>query len=137
MELTTKQFKEKVLNSDKPVLVECWASWCLPCKQIEASLKRLKEEYAGRCNVYKINIDRNPVISRDYTVKGLPTVMTFFDGKELERKVGSISDNDLKTLAENAIQSADASGTQTEEAAMSEEEEQKIIEQRLKDLNYM
>lgn len=134
MELTTKQFKEKVLQSDKPVLVECWASWCLPCKQIEPSLKRLKEEYEGRCEVYKINIDRNPVISRDYTVKGLPTVMTFRNGEELERKVGSLGDRDLKEMAENALT---ADGGDANQEGMSEAEEQKIIEQRLKDLNYM
>ena len=85
MEITAKSFPREVLDWDTPVVVECWASWCLPCKQIEASLKRLEAKYRGRCKVVSINIDRYPQIANRYAIKGLPTVITFAGGKEIQR----------------------------------------------------
>ena len=86
-EITTKSFQEEVLDSKIPVLLECWASWCLPCKQIDPTLERLSEKYEGKCKILKINIDKNPNISKRYEVKGLPTFITFINGKLLDKQL--------------------------------------------------
>ncbi|MBN2417073.1 thioredoxin fold domain-containing protein [bacterium] len=128
MELTAKSFKDKVLASPRPVLVEFWASWCLPCKQVEPTLKKLADAYRGRCDVYKINVDRNPTASRDYSIQGLPTFATFRDGKELERKTASQSEEELEGMIRRAL---------AERGDGVSGEEQRIIEERLKDLGYL
>lgn len=128
MELTAKSFKEKVLNGPRPVLVEFWASWCLPCKQVEPVLKKLADTYKGRCDVYKINVDRNPTVSRDHAVQGLPTFATFKDGKELERKTASQSETEIEGMITRALNAGSGEVN---------EDEQRIIEERLKDLGYL
>ena len=103
MEITTKSFKKEVLESNIPVLLECWASWCLPCKQIEPALEQLSEKYIGKCKVLKVNIDKNPTISKKYSVRGLPTFVIFTNGEEQDRLVGAQTYDVLSELLEKAI----------------------------------
>jgi len=104
MEITTKSFQKGVLESKIPVLLECWASWCLPCKQIDPTLKQLSEKYRGRCKVLKINIDKNPDIAKKFNIRGLPSFFTFYNGKQFERKVGSLSDDELDEMINKALE---------------------------------
>lgn len=131
-EITTKSFKNEVIGSSVPVLIECWASWCLPCKQIDPALNQLAETYKDRCKILKINIDRNPVISRDYKVQGLPAFLVFVNGKELTRKTGSQTDEQLQELIEQALSQSGEEGSSD-----SNENEEDIIKDRLRDLGYM
>ncbi|MBA7516575.1 hypothetical protein ES705_08623 [subsurface metagenome] len=136
MEITTKSFQNEVIDSDIPVMIECWASWCLPCKQIEPILDKLKEKYEGKCKVLKINIDKNPKISRRYAIKGLPSFITFVNRKEFERRVGAQTDEQLINMIKRAINEFENLKKKNEEDAL-DEREQKIIEERLKNLDYM
>ena len=103
MEITAKSFPAEVIQSSVPVFIECWASWCLPCKQVESVLERLKKKFDGRCEVLKINVDRNPIISIQYKINGLPSFLTFINGKEFERRVGSQTEEQLIVMILNAV----------------------------------
>ncbi len=137
MEITTKSFQSEVIESDIPVLIECWASWCLPCKQVEPTLEKLKENYRGKCNVLKINVDKNPNISNPYGIKGLPTFMTFIKGKEFERCVGSHTDEQLIAMIERSIKEFNNLNKKNSDTIKSARIEKKIIKERLKDLGYL
>ncbi len=137
MEITTKSFQHDVIESEIPVLLECWASWCLPCKQIAPALERLAKKFEGKCKVLKINVDKNPTVSTRYNVKGLPSFMTFVNGNEYERKVGSLTDAQLTEMIEKAIEEFQHVTQKNTENELTPEEEARIIEERLRDLNYL
>lgn len=87
-ELTDASFKEEVLDSDKVVLVDFWAPWCMPCQVLGPIIEEIAEEMEEKVVVGKMNIDENPQTPGDYQVMGIPTVILFKDGKEVEKFVG-------------------------------------------------
>ena len=84
------KFNEDVLNSSIPVLVDFWAEWCGPCKQISPILEEISIEKKDVISIYKINIDDNPETPQKYGVRGIPTIMLFKDGQLIDQKVGSL-----------------------------------------------
>ncbi len=82
-------FEQDVLNSSEPVLVDFWAEWCMPCKQIAPALEEIAGEMDGRLTVAKINIDDNPSTPAKYQVRGIPTLILFKDGEVAATKVGA------------------------------------------------
>ncbi|GAB2514686.1 thioredoxin [Nocardiopsis aegyptia] len=87
--VTDDTFKADVLASDKPVLVDFWADWCGPCKQMAPVLDKLAEEYGDKIEIVKLNTDENPNTPRDYNVMSLPTMNVYKDGEVVKQIIGA------------------------------------------------
>ncbi|MDE1905879.1 MAG: thioredoxin [Rhodospirillales bacterium] len=101
--VTDDSFATDVLNSGKPVLVDFWAEWCGPCRTIAPSLEALAEEYEGKLDVVKVNIDENPMSPTQYGVRGIPTLLIFKDGKVAAQQVGAAPKSVLKAWIEKSL----------------------------------
>jgi thioredoxin 1 len=96
-------FEADVLKSTAPVLVDFWAEWCGPCKQIGPSLEELSEELAGQVTIAKVNIDDNPSTPTRYGVRGIPTMMLFKDGQVVSTKVGAMAKTRIAEWLKDSI----------------------------------
>lgn len=88
-EVNDTNFEVEVLKSAQPVLVDFWAEWCGPCKRIAPTVESIAEKYQGRAKVVKLNVDENGVRPSSLGVRGIPTLILFRDGKEVDRIVGA------------------------------------------------
>ena len=86
---TDADFTTEVLQSDMPVLVDFWAEWCGPCKQIGPILEEISSDYEGKLSVVKVNIDENPITPTNYGVRGIPTLLLFKNAELVSTKVGA------------------------------------------------
>lgn len=89
-EVTDTNFEEKVLKSDKPVLVDFWAEWCGPCMQLAPHIDALSDEMHEKIYVYKMNVDQNTDTPSKFGLKGIPTLMIFKNGQLAATKVGAL-----------------------------------------------
>ena len=101
---TDSDFASDVLQSTKPVLVDFWAEWCGPCKQISPILEELSVELQGdKITIAKVNIDENPEVPSKYGIMSIPTLLLFKDGKVVSTQVGLQQKNELKAWIESYI----------------------------------
>ncbi len=95
VKVTDDSFKDDVIGSDTPVLVDFWAGYCAPCKQIAPALEEISEEFTGKMKVAKINIEEDPETAAKFHVRGIPTMMIFKDGQVVATKVGAMTKRKL------------------------------------------
>jgi thioredoxin 1 len=96
LEVTDVNFKDEVLNSDKPVLVDFWAEWCGPCKMIAPTVAELAKEYDGRFKIAKLDVDANYQTAGSYGVRSIPTLLIFKSGRVVDQIVGAVPKQRLK-----------------------------------------
>ena len=98
-----KSFFERLNRNPRPVILDFWAPWCLPCRGIEPVIKDLGDEYAGRVEVWKVNADEQPELLRRLNIYGIPTLVAYHDGQEITRRTGAASATVLSSLFEAAL----------------------------------
>lgn len=101
--VTDASFDADVLKSGEPVLVDFWAEWCGPCKQIAPALEDLARDLGGKVTVAKLNIDENPHTPSKFGVRGIPTLLLFKDGEVAAMKVGSVPKSKLYEWVETSL----------------------------------
>ncbi len=101
--VTDATFEADVIKATQPVLVDFWAEWCGPCRQIAPTLDEVSKEYAGRLTVAKLNVDENQQTPQKYGVRGIPTLMLFKNGDVAATKVGAVSKSQLTAFIDSHI----------------------------------
>lgn len=101
--VTDDNFESDVLKASGPVVVDFWAEWCGPCKQIGPALEEISDEMEGKVTIAKVNIDDSPNAPSKYGVRGIPTLLLFKDGEVVSKKVGAAPKGQLQAWIEDSI----------------------------------
>ena len=101
--VTDATFEAEVLKSDIPVVVDFWAEWCAPCKQLGPTLEELSSEYEGKVKIAKVNVDENMDSPAKLGVRSLPSLFMFKDGEVVSNRIGGVPKNELQTWINEAI----------------------------------
>ncbi len=101
--VTDDTFDAEVKQSDVPVVVDFWAEWCGPCKQIGPALEELSEQYSGKIKIAKVNVDDNPNIPAQLGIRGIPALFMFKDGQVVSNKVGAAPKSALQSWIDSAL----------------------------------
>ncbi len=103
IELEDDSFEEKVLKSDKPVMVDFWAPWCGPCKAIAPTIEALEKEYGDKMTFAKVNVDENPISPSNYGVQAIPTLIFFKNGKVADQITGMVAKEKLEETIKGVL----------------------------------
>ncbi|HXV36490.1 MAG TPA: thioredoxin [Myxococcota bacterium] len=103
VDVTDQTFEAEVLKSDKPVLIDFWAEWCAPCRQIAPVIKDLAEQYGDRVKVAKMDIDSNPSTPGQFGIRAIPTILSFKNGRVVEQLQGARPKADFQAAIERLL----------------------------------
>jgi len=103
IEFNEGTFKNEVLDSSKPVLVDFWAEWCGPCKMLTPTIDELANEYKNKAIVGKVNVDNNPTIASEYGIRSIPCLLFFKNGKVQNQIMGAVSKSEISKLLDEII----------------------------------
>ena len=98
--LTADNFNVTIESAEVPVLIDCFATWCGPCKMMAPIVDEVSETFEGRLEVYKVDVDDNPQIARDYKIMSIPTFLIFRDGELVKRMVGGMDADEFEEAVE-------------------------------------
>ena len=101
--ISDSSFEKEVLQSDKPVLVDFWAEWCAPCRMLAPTIDAIAEQFSETVGVVKVNVDDNTSTAQRYGIKGIPTLILFSAGKEVERVVGATSKESISRMIQKHV----------------------------------
>lgn len=101
--VTDAEFEVEVLQSETPVLIDCWAEWCGPCKMIAPILDEVAESYGDKLKIMKLNIDENPLTPPKFGIRGIPTLLLFKQGSVEATKVGALSKSQLTAFLDSHL----------------------------------
>jgi thioredoxin 1 len=97
LEVNDSNFEDVVIKSDKPVVVDFWAEWCGPCRMIAPIIEEIAEQYSGKALVVKCDVDSSPNVAAKYSIRNIPTVLFFKEGKIADKQVGAVPKNNFLT----------------------------------------
>jgi len=103
IELKDDNFEKEVLNSVQPVMVDFWATWCMPCKMIAPIVEELSLDYRERAKICKLNVDNSPSIAANYGIMSVPTFIIFKGGKAVDKVIGALPKAALKSFLDKNI----------------------------------
>ncbi|MEO1146819.1 MAG: thioredoxin [Cyanobacteria bacterium J06638_22] len=101
--VTDATFKDEVLESDVPVLVDFWAPWCGPCRMVAPVVEEIADQYMGQIKVVKVNTDENPSVANQYGIRSIPTLMIFKSGQRVDMVVGAVPKTTLASTLEKHL----------------------------------
>lgn len=102
-EVTDKTFDETVLKAATPVVVDFWAVWCGPCRMIAPVVEELAQEYSGKVQFAKLNVDDNPAVSMKYGIRSIPTLLVFKGGKPVDQIIGAVPKREVQRRVDKAL----------------------------------
>lgn len=103
LEITKNIFTDEVMNSDMPVLLDFWATWCGPCRMISPIVKELAEEYSGKLKVGKVNVDEEAELASTFGITSIPTIVLIKNGKTVNSSIGFMTKDQLVKMINNEI----------------------------------
>jgi|SRR5688572_6424969 thioredoxin 1 len=103
LEFTEQNWEGEVLKSTEPVLVDFWAPWCAPCRQIAPTIEALAQDFTGKMKVGKLNVDDNSGVAATYGIRSIPTVLVFKGGRVVEQRIGLASRDELTQIMNGQI----------------------------------
>ena len=103
VDVNETSFDKVVLQAKEPVLVDFWAPWCGPCKMVSPIVEELAKEYSGRVSFVKVNVDENQPLSSRYSIRGIPTLLLFKQGKPMQQVVGFRPKAELQKMLDESL----------------------------------
>jgi len=103
LHVTDATFEKEVIKSDIPVLIDCWAEWCAPCRMVGPTIEKLADEYAGKFKIAKLDVDNNRETSAKYSITSIPTMLIFVNGEVVDGLIGAHPEGNIRAKLEQHL----------------------------------